>query len=179
MKARQEIFEVPSFIRVALSDAPPMDTPADSPDRTLATAASRSVAAASPQPPARGNSIKRFPMTLPSTCHHAPWALVRRNGDTAGKRLSTRMAYLTDTIAGPDRHSVALRGYIMRNDMTSWTKHPRRIEWCDVIKTWRWKPTTLDVQKVKARLPIAAMREGPTTASSTDESASTKEEQPG
>jgi hypothetical protein len=95
-------------------------------------------------------------LALPSTCHHAPWALVRRNGDTAGKRLSTRMAYLTDTIADPGRQAIALRGYIMRNDMTGWTKRPRRNEWCDVIKRWRWKPTVTDARRVKARLPIAA-----------------------
>lgn len=51
----------------------------------------------------------------------------------AGKRLSTRMAYLVDTIA-PNGIAVALTGYIMRNDMTGWTKHPRRIEWSDIIR---------------------------------------------
>jgi hypothetical protein len=91
----------------------------------------------------------------PATTHHAPWALIRRNGDTIGKRLSTRMAYLIDTIVGMNRRSVALRGYVMRSDMTGWTKHPRRIEWGDVIKTWRRQPSVADVRKAKASLSIA------------------------
>jgi hypothetical protein len=68
-------------------------------------------------------------MTLPTTRHSQPWALIRRNGDTPGKRISTRMAYLVDTIA-PNGIAVAVTGYIMRNDMTGWTK--RRIEWSDI-----------------------------------------------
>ncbi len=92
-----------------------------------------------------------------TTCHHSPWALVLRNGDTPGKRRSTRMAYLVGTIA-PDGKAVALTGYIMCNDMTGWTKHPRRIEWADLIKTWRYQPTVADVRKAKAKLPIAEGR---------------------
>jgi len=68
-------------------------------------------------------------MTLSTTRHSQPWALIRRNGDTPGKRISTRMAYLVDTIA-PNGIAVAVTGYIMRNDMTGWTK--RRIEWSDI-----------------------------------------------
>src|SRR5215472_12661614 len=66
---------------------------------------------------------------------------------TPGKRLSTRMAYLVDTIA-PDGIAVALTGFIMRNDLTGWTKHPRRIEWADLIKQWSRQPTVADVRKV-------------------------------
>lgn len=91
-----------------------------------------------------------FPRT---TCHHAPWALVRRNGDTIGKRPSTRMAYLVGTIA-PDGKAVAVTGYIMRSDMTGATKHPRRIEWGDIIRTWRDQPTKAAVAHVKRRLLI-------------------------
>jgi hypothetical protein len=98
----------------------------------------------------------------PATNHRAPWALIRRNGDTIGKRLSTRMAYLTDTIVGLDRRAVALRGHVMRNDMAGWTKHARRIEWNDVIETWRHQPGVADVRKVKASLPIALPLNGRT-----------------
>ena len=73
---------------------------------------------------------------------------------TPGKRISTRMAYLVDTIA-PNGTAVALTGYIMRNDMAGWTKHPRRIEWSDIIRQWSRQPTTADARKVKARLPVA------------------------
>ena len=93
-------------------------------------------------------------MTLSTTRHSQPWALIRRNGDTPGRRTPTRMAYLVDTIA-PKGIAVALTGYIMRNDMTGWTKHPRRIEWADLIKQWSRQPTVADVRKVKARLPMA------------------------
>jgi hypothetical protein len=62
------------------------------------------------------------------------------------------MAYLVDTVA-PNGIAVAVTGYIMRNDMTGWTKHPRRIEWADLIKQWSRQPTIADVRKVKARLP--------------------------
>jgi hypothetical protein len=93
-------------------------------------------------------------MTLPTTCHSQPWALIRRYGDTPGKRISTRMAYLVDTSA-PDGQAVALTGYIMRNDMTGWTKHPRRVEWPDIIKQWSRQPSVAEVRKVKARLPVA------------------------
>jgi hypothetical protein len=64
------------------------------------------------------------------------------------------MAYLVDTIA-PDGIAVALTGYIMNGDMTGWTKHPRRIEWADIIRQWGRQPTVAEVRKVKARLPVA------------------------
>ena len=91
---------------------------------------------------------------MPKTCHSQPWALVRRNGNTPGKQISTRMAFLVGTIA-PNGIAVAVTGYIMRNDVTGWTKHPRRVEWDDIIKQWSRQPTIADVRKVKARLPVA------------------------
>ncbi len=91
------------------------------------------------------------PNTL-TTSHHAPWALVRRAGDTVGKRPSTRMAFLVGTVA-PEGKAVALTGYVMNNDMTGWTKRPVRIEWADIVKQWRFQPTVADVRKVKARMP--------------------------
>lgn len=87
------------------------------------------------------------------TNHHAPWALIRRAGDTVGKRPSTRMAYLKSTIA-PEGRAIALTGYIMRTDMTGWTKSVRRIEWGDVIRRWRHQPTAADVRKAKSRLKV-------------------------
>jgi hypothetical protein len=98
-------------------------------------------------------------VTLPTTCHSQPWALIRRNGDTPGKRWSTRMAYLVDTIA-PNGIAIALKGYIINNDMTGWTKHPRRIEWSDIIRQWSRQPTIAEVRKVKSRLPVAPIAEG-------------------
>jgi hypothetical protein len=92
------------------------------------------------------------------TRHSQPWALIHRNGDTSGKRISTRMAYLVDTIA-PNGTAVALTGYIMRGDMVGWTKHPRRIEWFDIIRQWSRQLTIADVHKVKSRLPVTSIAE--------------------
>ena len=88
-----------------------------------------------------------------STCHASPWALIRRAGDTTGKRPSTRMAYLVGTVVR-DGKAIAVTGYIMRNDMTGCTKAARRIEWSDIIRSWRLKPTAQTVRTIKQRLPI-------------------------
>lgn len=92
---------------------------------------------------------------LPTTSIGQAWALVRRNGDQVGKRPSTRMAFLTGTIAVEGR-AVAFRGYIMNNDLTSWTRHTRRVEFQDVLRTWRFdrKPSIADVKAAKAALPV-------------------------
>lgn len=90
-----------------------------------------------------------------TTCHSSPWALVRRCGDTPGKRPSTRMAYLVGTIA-PNGQAVALTGFVMNNDLSGWTKSPRRIEWSDIVRQWRDKPTAQQVQAVKQRMPRVA-----------------------
>lgn len=92
---------------------------------------------------------------LMATCHPSPWALVRRAGDTPGKRLSTRMAYLTGFIAQKGT-AIALKGHVMNNDMTNWTKHPVRVEWIDIIKQWQRQPDVRDIALIKSKLPIAA-----------------------
>lgn len=88
------------------------------------------------------------------TNHGYPWALVRRNGDTIGKRPSTRMAFLVDTIVGADGKAVALRGYIGTNAMKGWTKSLRRIEFSDVIDEWRRAPSVAAVRGIKRRMQI-------------------------
>jgi hypothetical protein len=87
-----------------------------------------------------------------TTNHHRPWALVRRGGDTIGKRPSTRMAFLVGTIA-PEGTAIALTGHVMNNDMTGWSKSRRRIEWADIVKQWRHQPSVADVKKAKLELP--------------------------
>jgi hypothetical protein len=94
-------------------------------------------------------------MPLPTTCHADPWALVRRNGDQLGKRVSVRMVYLVGTGKGPDGKAVAMTGYVMNGDMTGWTKHPRPVKWEDVVKRWRRQPSVSDVRKAKSKLPVA------------------------
>lgn len=89
-----------------------------------------------------------------TTCHHAAWALVRRNGDTPGKRVNTRMAYLKGTIA-PDGKAIAVTGFIMNSDLSGWTKHPRRIEWADIMQQWRHRPSAAEIARAKRRLPTA------------------------
>ncbi len=104
--------------------------------------------------------MRHTPGELPATYtnHGYPWALVRRAGDTEGKRPSTRMAFLVDTVVGEDGKAVALRGYIGRNNMTAWTKSKRRIEWSDVVGTWRTQPSAATIQAVKKRMPRAIVK---------------------
>jgi hypothetical protein len=87
-----------------------------------------------------------------TTCHHSPWTLVRRAGDTEGKRPSTRMAYLTGTICEHGL-AVAFCGYIMNNNMEGWTKSNRRVEFDEIIRQWRAQPTTAQIQKIKRAMP--------------------------
>lgn len=89
-----------------------------------------------------------------TTSHSAPWALVKRGGNADGKRVRTRMAFLVSTVAVPNGPAAALTGFIMNSDLTSWTKHPRRIEWSDVVKTWRYRPTPAEIGAAKRRLPV-------------------------
>lgn len=53
-----------------------------------------------------------MPCPATFTNHHAPWALVLRGGAEEGKRPMTRIAFLVDTVVGPDGKAVALRGYL-------------------------------------------------------------------
>lgn len=87
-----------------------------------------------------------------TTSHYAPWALIRRAGDTVGKRPSTRMAFLVGTVA-PNGTAVALTGYVMNDGMTNWTKRPVRIEFSDIIKDWRHQPAVAEVRRAKLRMP--------------------------
>lgn len=105
-------------------------------------------------------SAPHTPGALPATYtnHNQPWALVRRAGDTEGKRPSTRIAFLVDTIVGDDGKAVALRGYIGRNDMTGWTNSKRRVEWSDVIRAWRKQPALATVRAIKRRMPKVTAR---------------------
>lgn len=93
-----------------------------------------------------------------STSYPYPWALVRRAGDTVGKRPSTRMAFITKANASAGE-IVHFTGYVMNNDMTGWTKRVVRIECADIVKEWRRQPTTAEVRRVKARMPVVASEE--------------------
>ena len=92
------------------------------------------------------------------TNHHSPWALIRRAGDTIGKRPSTRMAYLVGTVA-PQGTAESLTGYVMNNDMTSWTKSLRRIEWADIVRQWHRQPSAQQIRAIKKRMPAIKTEE--------------------
>lgn len=101
-----------------------------------------------------------------STCHYEPWALVRRSGDTTGKRLSTRVAYLTGSYVPKGEHqATAFVGYVMNNDMTNWSKTKRQVEFADIIKQWRRQPTPAQVRAVKKKLPVATDETPPSAGS--------------
>jgi hypothetical protein len=88
-----------------------------------------------------------------STSYPYPWALVRRAGDTLGKRPSTRMAFIVKATAQSGQ-IVSFTGYVMSNDLTGWTKRCVRIAPADIVKEWRKEPTPAEVQRVKARMPV-------------------------
>src|SRR5713226_2403316 len=46
------------------------------------------------------------------------------------------------------------QGYLMRNDMNGWTKHPRRVERVNIIRQWRFQPTPAAVRVVQRKAPI-------------------------
>ena len=92
---------------------------------------------------------------LPPTCDSQPCALIKRGGATLGKRPFTRIAYLVDTIA-PDGQAIAVTSYIMSDDFTGGTKHPRRIEWTDISQQWSRQPTPDATRRAKRRLPITS-----------------------
>jgi len=91
--------------------------------------------------------------SLPTTCHSQPWALVLRGGATAGHRPFTRLAYLVDTIA-PVGQAIAVTAYIMNESGAGWTKHPRRVEWSDIVRQWARQPSIETIRQAKRRLPI-------------------------
>lgn len=90
-----------------------------------------------------------------STSYACPWALVRRAGDTLGKRPSTRMAFIIKATASAGE-IVHFVGYVMNNDMSpaSWTKRAVRIECADIVKEWRRQPSVAEVRRIKARMPV-------------------------
>lgn len=92
------------------------------------------------------------------TSYPTPFALVLRNGNTGGKRLSTRMAYITEAVAHNGK-IVFYKGLIGTTKLTGWSKHPMRIEPSDIIKTWRSRPHITDIQRAKSRLPVFRTRE--------------------
>lgn len=95
----------------------------------------------------------RKPVVGGPTNHHSPWALVRRAGNTVGKRPSTRVAYLVDTVVGADGKAVALRGFVGTNKLTGWSKSLRRIEWSDIVRRWSRQPDPALIEHIKQRMP--------------------------
>ena len=65
-------------------------------------------------------------------------------------------SHLVDTIA-PAGMAIAVTGYIMNENGTGRTKHPRRIEWTDIVRQWARQLSLEDVRRAKRRLPITPM----------------------
>ena len=96
-------------------------------------------------------------MTIPArfkTSYAYPYALVRRGGDTPGKRISTRMAFITHAV-NEDGTLLFFKGYIGNKEMGAWTKHPRKIAEADIVKSWRSLPSMVTIRKARKALPIA------------------------
>lgn len=89
------------------------------------------------------------------TSYPFPFALVQRGGGTPGKRLPTRVAFITEAIARNGK-IVAYKGYIAGVGMTTWTQTERDIPVDDVIHSWRQKPSARSIQQAQKRVPILA-----------------------
>lgn len=88
-----------------------------------------------------------------TTSYRCPWALVRRSGDTVGKRPSTRMAFIVAATARNGK-IISFTGYVMNNDLTNWTKGRVKIDPADIVREWRHEPTAAAVKSAKAKLPV-------------------------
>ena len=95
---------------------------------------------------------------LPPTHFRSPWALIRRGGELENGTPFTRMAYLVETIA-PGGLAVAVRGYVMNENLKGWSKTLRRIEWVDLIETWRRRPSPADIRAKKLKYQRKARKQ--------------------
>lgn len=66
------------------------------------------------------------------------------------------MAYLVGTVA-PEGRAIAYTAYLADGAMTRWSKHPRRVEFNDIVKRFRgWgQPQAAAVRKIRSKLPLA------------------------
>lgn len=97
---------------------------------------------------------------MPPTCHAYPWALVRRGGQIDGQRARTRLAYLTDTyVPRFAARATAMTGFFVQIDRAGgtrrMTKSTVRIDWSDVVASWRYRPSDVQITLARARMARA------------------------
>lgn len=106
-------------------------------------------------------SIAAFP-SLPSgtrTNCGMPWALIKRGGQTPGKRPGTRLAFIT-TLSSPNGGRTLTIKAIMPNSRfasATWTK-PRPVDERDIVKQWRNAPSKAAVAKAKKGLSACRLQ---------------------
>jgi hypothetical protein len=82
------------------------------------------------------------------------YALVARNGSTVGKRISTRMAIITDATFDGSGQLVECKGFIACNDLTGWSTSKRSVAPSEILRKWRSRPMLKTISAAKQRLPV-------------------------
>ena len=85
---------------------------------------------------------------LYTTSYPYPWALVIWNGQSAGKRPCTKMAFLKEAVA-VDGHITHYRGFVLG------AKTVRRFQPDAILKTWRREPSDAAIKRAKRGLKPA------------------------
>lgn len=100
---------------------------------------------------------------VPPTCHAYPWALVRRGGQVKGQAPRTRLAYLTGTyVPRGSTKAAAMTGFFVRIDRRgqAWraTKGTVRVEWSEVVQSWRLRPDARQIARAKEKAWVEHVR---------------------
>lgn len=90
-----------------------------------------------------------------TTCYAYPWALITWNGRTPGHAPSTRLAFITETIARQGE-VVGYRVYHQPSDgrieTDRWTSTLRTVDCDRIVRTWRHPPSSQAIRQAKLRL---------------------------
>lgn len=81
-----------------------------------------------------------------------PWALVKRNGATEGKRPNTMMMFLQQRDMTPG-NIPGWFGWVARHTRRGWTKNPGWVADEDIVKRWPVRPSVRQINTAKHALP--------------------------
>lgn len=97
-----------------------------------------------------------FPPIPPATVVHGcgtPYAIIKRNGQSPGKRPNTTLAFITKMKSKDGGRTMIVHGLIRQGN--GWTKRPRSIGYSDIVASWRNAPRPATVAAARQRLPRA------------------------
>lgn len=94
-----------------------------------------------------------IPRSLFTTSVAYPWALVLWGGSTPGARPSTRLAFLQKAVADGQGVILHYKGITCSGAWPNrWNKTSLKFENSDIIKCWRYRPTTQQIRRCKKQL---------------------------